>query len=127
MIRLIVHTSARNHMKKTLGRFLVMAALTLPHSVLAVAPEATLSNPSPGGGATLQDFIGLLIKIIQAVGIPALVVAIIYAGYTLLTAGGNEVQITTGKVWIFWTLIGAAIILGAQVIADAVFNTAALF
>lgn len=91
------------------------------------APAVTLSNPSPGGGATLQDFIGLLIKIIQSVGIPALVVAIIYAGYKLLTAGGNEKQISEAKVWIFWTLIGAAIILGAQQIADTVFNTAALF
>lgn len=88
---------------------------------------AKLSNPSPGGGATLQDFIGLLIEIIQAVGIPALIVSIIYAGFTLLTAGGNEAQIAKGKVWIFWTLIGAAIVIGAQVIADMVFSTAALF
>ena len=116
-------------MKKTLGRFLAIASLSLSlaHSVFAAAPVAKLSNPSPGGGATLQDFIGLLIKIIQSVGIPALVVAIIYAGYILLTAGGNEAEITKGKVWIFWTLIGAAIVLGAQLIADTVFNTAALF
>jgi small-conductance mechanosensitive channel len=107
--------------------FLPFALLLVLPLVSCAAPAATLSNPSPGGGATLQDFIALLIKIIQAVGIPALVVAIIYSGYILLTAGGNEVQITKGKVWIFWTLIGAAIVMGAQVIADAVFATAALF
>lgn len=86
-----------------------------------------LSNPTPGGGATLQDFIALLIEIIQAVGIPALVLAIIYSGFILLTAGGNEQQIVKGKTWITWTLIGAAIILSAQLISNVVFDTASQF
>lgn len=105
-------------------KFIFTILATLP---LSASAQAKLSNPSPGGGATLQDFIELLIKIIQSVGIPALVIAIIYSGFILLTAGGNEAQISKGKTWIFWTLIGAAIILGAQVIADTVFNTAAVF
>jgi hypothetical protein len=87
----------------------------------------TLAPPTPGAGATLQDFIGLLIKIIQSVGIPALVVSIVYAGFILLTAGDNEAQISKGKTWVMWTLVGAIIILGAQVIANMVFDTAALF
>jgi small-conductance mechanosensitive channel len=106
----------------------------LPYILFALTPMATfaapvvkLSNPSPGGGATLKDFIDLLIEIIQAVGIPALVVALIYSGYILLTAGGNEQQISKGKIWILSTLVGAAIILGAQVIADMIFSTAGLF
>ena len=113
-------------MKRILAN-IVALILFVPIVVHAASPAVTLGNPSPGGGATLQDFIGLLIKIIQSVGIPTLVIAIIYAGYTLLTAGGNEVQIAKAKVWILWTLIGAAIVLGAQQIADTVFNTAALF
>jgi hypothetical protein len=56
-----------------------------------------------------------------------LTVAIIYSGYLLLSAGGNEAEVTKAKTWILWTLVGAAIILGAQVIADMVFDTAALF
>lgn len=105
-------------------KYLITFLGMLPFSASA---QAKLSNPSPGGGATLQDFIELLIKIIQSVGIPALVVAIIYSGFILLTAGGNEAQISKGKTWIFWTLIGAAIILGAQLVADTVYNTASVF
>ena len=87
----------------------------------------TLGSPAPGVGLTLQDFVAFLITIIQAVIMPALVIAIIYAGFTLVTANGNEEQITKGKIWIMWTLVGAAIVLAAQVIANYVFNTAALF
>ena len=73
---------------------IVVTSLLAPLSVGA----QKLSNPTPGGGATLQDFIALLIEIIQAVGIPALVLAIIYSGFILLTAGGNEQQIDRKSV-----------------------------
>ncbi len=93
----------------------------------SVSALTKLAQPAPGSGATLQDFIAVLIEIIQAIGIPVLVVCIIYAGYIIVTAGGNEEKVTKGKTWIFWTLIGAAIILSAQVIADLVYSTAGLF
>lgn len=86
-----------------------------------------LANPAPGAGATLKDFIYLLIEIVQLVGIPMLVVAIIYAGFLLMTAGGNEQQRTKGKMWVVWVFVGAAIVLGAQVIADMVYGTASAF
>ncbi|MEK7118691.1 MAG: hypothetical protein AAB869_03710 [Patescibacteria group bacterium] len=93
-----------------------------------VAFAATLlSNPTPGAGATLQDFVYILIDIVQWVAIPMLVLAIIYAGFILVSAGGDPAQITKGKLWVLSTLVGAAIILGARVIADVVFGTASLF
>ena len=106
-----------------------MFSLVSPLAAFAVDPSGMpkLYPPAPGVGATFEDFIALLIKIIQAVTIPALVISIIYAGYILVTAGGNEQQITKGKTWIIWTLAGAAIVLGAQVIADMVFGTAKIF
>ena len=100
---------------------LALFAAALPFSVYA---QPKLTQPAPGVGTTLQDFIGWLIQLLQAVGIPALVLAIIYAGFVLVTAGGNEEQITKGKTWIMWTLVGAGIIVAAQVIADTVFTTA---
>ena len=92
-----------------------------------VSAATKLAQPAPGSGATLQDFIAVLIEIIQAIGIPILVICIIYAGYIIVTAGGNEEKVTKGKTWIFWTLIGAAIIVAAQVIANLVYDTAGLF
>ena len=103
---------------------LPLALLTVASPVFALTK---LAQPAPGSGATLQDFIAVLIEIIQAIGIPVLVICIIYAGYIIVTAGGNEEKVTKGKTWIFWTLIGAAIILSAQVIANLVYSTAGLF
>jgi hypothetical protein len=100
-----------------------LALSLFPH--LAYATK--LGPPTASLGGTLQDFIYLLINIIQAVGIPILVICIIYSGYLLVSAGGNEQQVTKAKSWIIWTLVGAAIILGAEVIANLIFTTAEEF
>ncbi len=105
----------------------IVLLISLLTSASRLFAMTTLAQPAPGSGATLQDFIAVLIKIIQAIGIPILVICIIYAGYIIVTAGGNEEKVTKGKTWIFWTLIGAAIILSAQVIANLVYDTAGLF
>ena len=107
--------------------FSAITPLILLVGASSVEAATKLAQPASGSGATLQDFIAVLIEIIQAIGIPVLVVCIIYAGYIIVTAGGNEEKVTKGKTWIFWTLIGAAIILSAQVIADLVYSTAGLF
>ncbi len=92
-----------------------------------LAHATKLGPPTASLGGTLQDFMYLLINIIQAVGIPILVVCIIYSGYLLVSAGGNEQQVTKAKSWILWTIVGAAIILGAEVVADLIFTTAEEF
>lgn len=102
---------------------LVLASFCVPF----IAAAQKLPPPVTAIGSTLKDFIDLLVSILQAVGIPILVIFIIYSGYMLVTAGDNEQQTTKAKSWIAWTVVGAAIILGAQIIADFIFNTAALF
>ena len=105
--------------------FPVFVSMSLFAPVVALAQK--LPNPAPGAGGTLEEFVNLLITIVQWVAIPALAVCIIYAGFILVSAGGNDEQITKGKQWILWTLVGASIILGAHVIADIVFGTAEIF
>lgn len=112
-------------MKKNLSLFLFLT-LSIPGHASAWIP-VLLSNPAPGAGNTLQDFIYLLIEIIQLIGFPILVCCIIYAGFLMVTASGNEQQVTKAKSWILWTLVGALIILGAKVIADFIYGTAILF
>ena len=104
-------------------------AFFLPLAAFAALPlpTLTLGNPAPGAGSTLQDFVYLLIEIVQWVAIPMLALSIIYAGYILVAAGGNEDEVTKGKRWIIRTLVGAAIVLGARVIADIAFGTASVF
>jgi hypothetical protein len=95
--------------------------------ICVAAGDWYLENPAPGAGVTLEDFVYLLINILMLVAVPALALCIIYGGYLLVSAGGNETQVTKAKQWILWSMVGGAIILGANVIADIVFGTAAPF
>lgn len=113
------------HIHNSIRALLTVAAIVVPMWSYAQTPK--LTQPAPGVGLNMKDYIDFLIQLIQAVGIPALVVAIIYSGFILLTAGGNEEQIKKGKIWILWTLVGAAIIVAARVIANTISNTAADF
>lgn len=108
-----------------LRRIATLLTVLAPLSVFAAA--ATLSNPVPGAGTTLKDFIFLLLDIFQLVLFPVLVVCIIYAGFLMVTAGGDESQVTKSKMWIIWALVGAAIIISAKVIAEFIAGTVSIF
>lgn len=85
----------------------------------------TLNNPTSAYG-TLEDFIFVLITVIQWVALPTLAVCLVYAGFQLVSAGGDEKKVSSGKLWLYSSLIGAAIVLSARVIAEAIFGTAEL-
>ncbi len=74
-----------------------------------------------------MEFIYWIISMLQLIGVPILVCCIVYAGFLMVTAGGNEEQITKSKQWIAWTLVGALIVLGAKAIAGMACGTAFLF
>ena len=112
-------------MKKLLHkRYAQLMVVTVLSTPLFAYAGATLKNPTPGGGMTLQEFVLLLVEIVQVVTTPILAVCLIYGGFQFLTANGNEQQVTKAKQWIVWSLVGATIILGGKVIAEAVFGTA---
>ncbi len=64
-----------------------------------------------------------LITIVFVIGIPLVALAIIYAGFLLVTAGGNQEKIKNGKKALLAAVIGGAILLGAWVIAEAIQGT----
>ena len=84
-----------------------------------------VSFPNPlKTGDTLYDFIKLVInEIIIPVGGVLSVVFIIFAGFTFVTAQGSETKIKTAKNSLLFGIIGAAIILGAWAIANAIQGT----
>jgi len=57
------------------------------------------------------------------VGTAVAVVMIIYAGFLYVTAGGNETQIKKAHDALLWAVIGAAILLGAYIISQAIQGT----
>jgi hypothetical protein len=62
-------------------------------------------------------------NILIPIGGVVAVLMIMYAGFLYVTAGGNEAKIKTAHQALTWAVIGAAILLGAWVISQAIQGT----
>ena len=68
---------------------------------------------------TFADLIASLADAVTAIAIPFVVVFLVYAGFLFVSARGNEKQLTTAKEVFYWTIIGAAVVVGADALAHA--------
>ena len=82
-----------------------------------------ITNPLGGSITTIQALIAKILQLIAQVGLPIVVIMIIYAGFLYVTARGNEEQVKRAHKALLYTVIGAAIVLGAWVISRAVCQT----
>ena len=89
---------------------------------LAVSAQGEIPNPIKA--ATFAQLIEDITQIILTVGLPVAAIMLIYSGFLFVTARGNEEQLKKAKQNFFWAIIGAAVIIGARVIAGAVVNFA---
>lgn len=72
---------------------------------------------------TLPDLVQQILKIVLTVGTPLVAIAIIYTGFQFVAAQGNPEALTKAKKSFLMVIIGAAILLGAYVIAEAIVGT----
>lgn len=63
-------------------------------------------------------------RLLVTIGIPLAAIFIVFAGFKFVSSRGDEKGITEAKKMLFWTLVGAAVIIGAYAIATAVVNFA---
>jgi hypothetical protein len=83
-----------------------------------------LNNPLGGSGVnTINDFVKRLLDIVLTIGVPVVAVFIILAGFKFVTARGNPKKIEDAKDNLLGVMIGAAILLGAWVLANALGET----
>jgi hypothetical protein len=68
-------------------------------------------------------FIDEIIGIVLVVGIPLITLAIIYSGFLFVSAQGNTEKLKTAKQALLYTVIGAALLLGAFVLSEAIQKT----
>lgn len=80
--------------------------------------------PSPINACTFSDLVRDFTQIILEIGLPLAALFIILAGFQFVTAQGNAEKIKKARQTLTWTIIGAAVIIGARVIAEAVVNFA---
>ena len=83
----------------------------------------TLPNPL-GNTTSFAVIMEKLADIAIKIGLPLVVIFMIYAGFLFVSAGGNEDKITAAKTTFFWAIVGALLIIGSKALAIAIQNLA---
>jgi len=81
-----------------------------------------IDNPL-GENKTLSQFFSSILLVARNIGFLVAVFFIVYSGFLFVTAKGNEEQITKARDAFLWAVVGAAVILGAQVFANSINET----
>ncbi len=132
--------------QKAIFHFFIFSCLvfigfaSLPQFALSLLPPPGGIEPVPPpdgpGGSTgfelknpidSEDFAAIVKKIaelIVKVALPILVVMIIWAGAQFVFAQGNEQKLKDAKTTLWYSLIGALLVVGAFAIATAIENFA---
>jgi len=109
--------------------FMLVLALVMITPILFVNADAdtvgtnittSINNPIRSDIDTIPKFINAIVEAVLVIGIPIVVLAIIYTGFLFVKAQGNSEELTKAKKALLYTLIGAALLLGAFVIANAI-------
>jgi len=112
--------------------FILLFAIAIPNYFVKATDETdtdgvtistTIENPLKDGLDDIPSFIVAIIKIVLVVGVPLVALAIIYSGFLFVQAQGNKDKLETAKKAILYSIIGAALVLGAFVISNAIQGT----
>lgn len=83
-----------------------------------------LKSPLAGSVDSIDKFIAIVIeRIIFPIGSVIIVIMIIYTGFKFVMAQGNPSEIESARRMLLYVVIGAAILLGAEVIAKVITGT----
>jgi heme/copper-type cytochrome/quinol oxidase subunit 2 len=94
----------------------------LPFLIFADS-SLTIQNPLGENNTSVQALMQEIMKLVGTAGAVVVVLFIIYSGYKFVSARGNPEGIKKAKETFFATIIGAAILLGAGIIANVVVGT----
>ncbi len=84
--------------------------------------DLRIVNPIPGI-TSVGGLVMVLIRGLIKIGIPFLVIAIIWCGFLFVAAQGNPEKITKARDALLYTAIGAAVLLGSWGIAELITET----
>lgn len=109
-----------------LSVFLPVASFAAQHNLTGVGsqtcdPATEICNPITQ--TDLTDFLRTLLEGVIKIGIPVIALAIIYSGFLFVMARGNPEELKTAKRALLYSVIGAAILLGAWAIAKLITDT----
>ena len=113
-MRKIIHNFVEIPLRSVLFCFIIN--LCLPIVVLGA-----LSNPLQAG--SFAELLEDVAEIVFMIGIPIAVMFIIYAGFLFVTARGSEENLKKAKSAFTYAILGAGVLIGARIIANAVVAT----
>ena len=90
----------------------------------ALTAKKAFAIENPINSGTFEAVVAKIAELIARIGMVLVVVFIIYSGFLFVSARGSDEQLKKAKSTFMWTIIGAAIIIGAYAIAQAVINFA---
>ena len=128
----MLYNKTMNYIKKSLAIIFFSAFVLI--SPLVLLAQGTGSPPVPPSGSTtiinplpaiksIPEFIKIILEFVIKIGIPIVALAIIYSGFLFVSARGKPHELETAKRSLIYTLIGAAILLGAWAIAIMISET----
>lgn len=107
---------------KKIYKYILVSLTTLPSISLA---QIVINIPAPSSSTTnLMTLLRSIVNnILLPIGAVLVVMYIIYAGFTFVQAQGNPKKIEEAQRRFLWSLIGAAVLLGAVAISGALCTT----
>ncbi|MDO8521144.1 MAG: hypothetical protein Q7S52_03445 [bacterium] len=85
---------------------------------------STYENPIKYGNiTTIPQLLLALVDLVLLIGVPIIVIFIIYGGFLFVKSGDNESELAKAKNVFWWTLVGALVLLGAKAIELAIEGT----
>src|SRR3989344_6685113 len=88
-----------------------------------VSSSVKLENPLRPGLNSIPALISAILDIVVQIGIPVVALFIIYSGFLFVKAQGNPTELETAKKALVWTLVCAAVLLGASVLSSVISGT----
>jgi hypothetical protein len=111
----------KKNIKKIVGLFLLTPYYLFAQS----AGGSGISIPNPLNRTdNIFGLIRAVLDFVTKVGAAIVVFMVIYSGFLFVQAQGDPGKIKTAKNVFFWTVIGGVVLLGAQVLASVICNTA---
>lgn len=112
-------------MQKLITRLSVFLITTFAFIARA---QSTYPNPityNDGSGVidSIPRLLLALVDLVFLIGVPIVVMSIIYSGFLFVTAGDNESKSGKARFVFTWTMIGALVLFGAKAIALAIQTT----
>lgn len=116
-------------MKKIIPALIFTSLFLINSSSIAFAApadsfELTVAVENPlGDKKEIKDILAAIMETIVDIALPVVIVMVIYSGFLYVLARGRPDAVSKAHQTLTWTLVGAVILLGAQLIATVLVET----